>query len=374
MKLLFATDGIYPHSVGGMQRHSRLLLEALAATGEVEITVLHPHPGHIIFPGHPNITEVPLPPLPGKKHYFRELKDYSRRVLQEALQRPDHLIYSQGLSVWVGADQLKHRLIINPHGLEPFQAIGLKDRLKTWPYRRVFRHLFRKATRVISLGGRLTPILQQAGRPENVIVIPNATQPLTLPPDQLVKTPGSPLKFLFVGRFAYNKGINILLEATHQLLPPQTLPLTACPFTLTLAGKGPLFDQMQARYAHPAIHFHGFMEDAQLDQAYLENHVFVFPTLFEGMPTAILEAMARAMPIIVTDTGATLELVDETNGIIIPKNDPQALAKAMQTMLQMPPNHFQSLSRSSLQKFHARFTWQAVAQSHLDLFKSLNPK
>ncbi|MEL7401330.1 MAG: hypothetical protein AAFN68_12275, partial [Pseudomonadota bacterium] len=100
LKVLFCTDGIFPHAVGGMQRHSRLLVEALAHTGEVDLVVLHPHPGEAIFADFPQVEEIALPPLPGKKHYFFELRDYSKLVLAEALKRPDHLIYSQGLSVW----------------------------------------------------------------------------------------------------------------------------------------------------------------------------------------------------------------------------------------------------------------------------------
>ena len=44
MKVAIATDGVFPEAMGGMQRHSRLLAEHLARTGEVELTVLHPHP------------------------------------------------------------------------------------------------------------------------------------------------------------------------------------------------------------------------------------------------------------------------------------------------------------------------------------------
>ncbi|MGV2336128.1 MAG UNVERIFIED_CONTAM: glycosyltransferase family 4 protein [Planctomycetaceae bacterium] len=47
--------------------------------------------------------------------------------------------------------------------------------------------------------------------------------------------------------------------------------------------------------------------------------MFVFPTRFEGMPTVVLEAMAAAMPIIVSETGATGEFVSSDNGYLIKK-------------------------------------------------------
>lgn len=366
--ILFATDGIFPHAVGGMQRHSRLLVEALARSGQADLTVLHPHPDQRIFAEFPSVTEIALEPLPGKKHYFRELKDYSQQVLREARERPDHIIYSQGLSVWAGMQEVADRTIVNPHGLEPYQAIGSVAKLKTLPYRRVFDKLFKRCTRTISLGGHLTNIIQpRLRRDEQLAVLPNATNPLDLPDADLFKSPGTPMRFMFVGRFSDNKGITYLLQATQALneagLQDQ--------FEVDLCGKGPLFDDMRAQFPLPNVHFRGFVSDEDLAQAYLDNHVFVLPTLYEGMPTVILEAMARAMPIIVTDVGATRELVDEQNGFIIDKQDAGDLAEKMKGFLEMDPATYGSLSRHSLAKFKARFTWEAVAEAHLELFREV---
>jgi glycosyltransferase involved in cell wall biosynthesis len=365
--VLFCTDGIYPHSVGGMQRHSRLLIEALAKTGALDITVLHPHPGERLFADFPQVKEIALPPLPGKRHYLRELYAYSKLVLAQVEAHPKHLVYAQGLSVWAGINKVGHRTIINPHGLEPYQTLTYKEYLKTAPYRWVFGRLFRRAARVISLGGRLTKILQNAGRPENVVVLPNATNPVARPAAELIKHSAKPMRLLFVGRFAHNKGIGILLEAVRQLNAEGHAPA----FLLDLVGKGPLFDAMQAQYPLPNVHFHGFMDDAGLDRVYLDDHVFVFPTLFEGMPTVVLEAMARAMPVIVTDTGATLELVDATNGIIIQKGDVADLKLAILRLIQLPPTEFAQLSAAGHAKMLARFTWEAVAARHIDLFREM---
>ncbi len=367
IKVLFCTDGIFPHSIGGMQRHSRLLVEALSTFPELEITVLHPHAGVQVFAHCPTVKEVALPAPPSNKHYFLGLRDYSKAVLAEAMRRPDHLVYAQGLSVWMGAAQLQHRLIVNPHGLEPFQALGIKDQLKTWPYRWVFRRLFRTAARVVSLGGSLTGILQRNGRPSNVVVLPNATQLLQQPDAALIKSPAQPLRFLFVGRFAANKGIGILLAAAQRLNAAGFQDR----FVLDLAGKGPLFEEMKAKYPLPNANFMGFVLDADLDRCYADDQVFVLPTLFEGMPTVVLEAMARAMPILVTDTGATLELVDGSNGTIVAKNDVQALQTAMQAMLELPATEFQARSAASLTKVKQRFTWPIVAAAHLALFRDM---
>ena len=143
-------------------------------------------------------------------------------------------------------------------------------------------------------------------------------------------------------------------------------------FELDLSGKGPLFEQMKADFPLPNVTFRGFVSDEDLAQAYLDNHVFVLPTLFEGMPTVVLEAMARAMPVIVTDVGATLELVGPENGMIIQKKDVKDLARAMKQFIQMSPDDMAQLSQRSLEKFLARFTWTAVARAHINLFKGMS--
>lgn len=368
IKIAFCTDGIFPHAVGGMQRHSRLLVEALAATGKVDIVVLHPHPGVAVFGGMENVKEIALEPLSGKKHYFLELRDYSKRVREVLAEMPDRIVYSQGLSVWSGMKELAGRTIVNPHGLEPYQTLAWKDYLKTYPYRFVFNRLFRRCAHTVSLGGRLSDILKSRVRkPRQLVVLPNATNPLPNPASELVKSKGRPLRFLFVGRFAFNKGIDVLLEAAKQL----NAAGREADFVVDLCGKGPLYEEMKARYPLPNVLFRGFVTDEELAAAYLDDHVFVLPTLFEGMPTVILEAMARAMPVLVTDVGATLELVGEENGKIIRKKDVADLKNAMEECMDMGGEKFKALSTASLEKFLARFTWKAVAQAHLELFQKL---
>lgn len=355
--------------VGGMQRHSRLLIEALARIQDNELIVIHPHGTHRIFPTFPNVTEVGLEPLPGRQYYLIELYMYSREVLRVIEQHPDAVVYSQGLSVWAGLRGIGNRVIINPHGLEPFQAIGTKERLTTWPIKRAFLRVFPRAARVVSLGGHLTTILRGILRqhPERVTVLPNASNPAPVEEAKLIKTVTPPLRFLFVGRFVSNKGIPLLLEAASQLHAQGF----AGRFELHLIGKGPLFEQMKARYSLPGIHFLGFVADEDLQQHYLTRDIFILPTLFEGMPTVIIEAMACGMPIIVTDTGATTDLVDHTNGLIIEKGSVPAIMTAITQWISKDPETIRACSAASLRKFNARFSWEKVAIGHQRVFREV---
>ena len=58
-QVVFCTDGIFPHAVGGMQRHSTLLIEELAKSGRFSIVVIHPHNAPV-FNQSLGIKEIPL--------------------------------------------------------------------------------------------------------------------------------------------------------------------------------------------------------------------------------------------------------------------------------------------------------------------------
>ncbi len=366
IEVIFCTDGIFPHAIGGMQRHSRLLIEELARDESISLLVLHPHTGEKVFAAHPVIREMAVPAGKDSGRYLLNCYRYSRNVYRIIQQHPKAIVYSQGLSVWYNISKISNRVVVNPHGLESYQAISTKDRVITWPFRLIFRHLFRKAASVVSLGGRLTGILQeQLGRArDKITVMPNA---VNIGEETIRAFDGVPVRFLFVGRFAFNKGIGVLLEAAKQLNDEGYEKK----MYFNLVGKGPLYDEFIKKYQAPNIHFVGFADDEKLVDLYKANDVFVLPTLFEGMPTVVLEAMSYGMPVIVTDVGATLELVDGTNGYIIEKNDVASLKRALTAYLEKGPDDRQKMSANSYRKVKENFTWPVVAEKHKTLFRRI---
>jgi glycosyltransferase involved in cell wall biosynthesis len=364
VKLIFCTDGIFPHMVGGIQRHSLLLATELAKSGEVDITVIHPHAGVTVFEPSLGIHEVVVAAPKKTGRYLADCYLYSKEVLKFILQHPDAVVYGQGFAVWAGMSKIRNRLIINPHGLEPFQGLRLSDKLLGIPFRMILRHQFRNAARVVSLGGRLTGIIRSNGARDSFVVLPNACN---VPEPTVRKFDSSQVNFLFVGRFAYNKGIDVLALAAKELNEEGYDQR----FSLSLVGKGPLYDEYVQKYSMPNIEFVGFASDEKLNELYRVKDVFVLPTLFEGMPTVVLEAMACGMPVIVTDTGATTEMVDEANGFIIDKKDVNSLKSAMIQFMEMDPARRKSLSEASYNRVRENFTWKIISDRHISLFRQI---
>jgi len=361
--LIFCTDGIYPLAIGGMQRHSALLVEELARMKVIDITVIHPHSKNVFDPAL-EIKEVALD-FKTTGNYLKGCYQYSKLVYIEIKKTNPDIIYSQGFSVWYGIREIGSKLIVNPHGLEPFQTLTFVDSLKTFGMRMIERYQFRYAAKVISLGGKLTDILAAiVPSPKlKIAVIPNA---VTLIEKQIRSFDKDKLNLLFVGRFAFNKGINILMEGINELNTEGYKNR----LHFNIVGKGPLYDEYIKKYEFPNVTFLGFADDATLAKQYKENDLFVFPTLFEGMPTVVLEAMVTGMPIIVTDTGATRELVDSSNGFVVEINNVRTFKWGIQSFYQLNSEQRLALSNASYNKVKEKFTWQHVAQKHLDLFET----
>ena len=366
-QLLFVTDGIFPHAIGGMQRHSACLIEALAKQDLLDITVIHPHDKQV-FETSLGVKEVKIP-FDFNGFYIRKCYEYSKETYNVIKEHPEALVYGQGFSVLHGLPDIGSRVIINPHGLEPYQSLSFKEKLKTMPMRYMERYQFKHAAKVVSLGGKLTDILRKEMSNSNkkIVVLPNAVNPGIQPERNFAK---DKLELLFVGRFAFNKGINLLMEAVKQLNNEGYENR----LIFNLVGKGPLYEQYIKEYNFKNVNFIGFADDDKLTQLYKDNDLFVFPTRFEGMPTVVLEAMAAAMPIIVSDTGATAELVDSSNGFLIETDNVRALKWAIQRFYQLKPAERRELANTSYKKVTEKFTWPRVAQMHLELFDTFRAK
>lgn len=367
IQVVFCTDGIFPHSVGGMQRHSRLLIEELVKSKEMDIVVIHPHEGNVF--NDIRIKEISLEGIDDSKLYLKECFKYSKRVFAALEDFPNAIIYSQGMAVWYNCSKLTSRLIVNPHGLEPYQSIGFKSKILAIPFKVVFNRIFKNSKVVISLGGKLTEILKRKVLlSQNVVEISNAVLP------QMKRSFSKPdenkVNVLFLARFASNKGIDILFEAIERINNQGYSKY----FNFILGGKGPLYEHYLNRNALQNVKLLGFVKEEELSDLFRSNNLFVLPTLFEGMPTVVLEAMSHGLSIIVSDVGATKLMVDDSNGKLIQAGSINALVDALKWYSRLDFESRSKLSENSYVKVSENFTWEKIARDHVDLFRTLQNK
>ena len=133
---------------------------------------------------------------------------------------------------------------------------------------------------------------------------------------------------------------------------------------LLVAGDGPLREALD-RLAGPEVRVLGFRSD--VDRLLAASDVFVMPSEREGLSLAVLEAMGRGLPVVVSDGTGNPEAVGDA-GIVVPLGDVSALAAALRR-LACSPRLREQLGVAARERVHERFTldrWLAEMQGELD--------
>jgi len=356
VRLGLATDGIFPHAVGGMQRHTVFLANALVAAG-IDVEVIAPS-GH----EHGDYRfEVVTAEWPRGGPYPLTLQRWSQRVVEVMRGRDYDIVYGQGLTLWGSTPPNGAPTVFNPHGLELCTVPERVARLKAWPLRVGARRQARVASRTISLGGRLTNVIVNClGVPrDRVAIVPNGVEPSYFTPNEVER---NPRVVLFVGRLSANKGLDVLCEAALQL--PEDV-------RVLIAGEGPMRPELEQRYADPRIEFLGAVAESDLRALYRQAAVLALPTRSDGMPTVILEAFCCGTPAVATDVGAIAELIDDTTGVLLPRSDATLLATALRRIIDLPADERRAMARATRARVESRFSWSAVARQTQTLLEEV---
>jgi glycosyltransferase involved in cell wall biosynthesis len=173
------------------------------------------------------------------------------------------------------------------------------------------------------------------------------------------------LRIICVARLIERKGQHHLIEAVRRLLA------VGIPVTLDLVGTGDAHHALQAQAVAAglsgAVRFVGYVPREDIAAHYSAAHVFVLPSYNEGMSVATLEAMASGLPVVVTRTGGTAELVDEEeNGLVFSWADVDTLTAHLRR-LAADRELAQRMGRASRARA-AHFSWESAATRYLQVF------
>jgi glycosyltransferase involved in cell wall biosynthesis len=170
----------------------------------------------------------------------------------------------------------------------------------------------------------------------------------------------TPFRAIFVGQLSQRKGIRYLLNAYRSFRKPDT--------ELTVVGNVANTDAPLRPYADLFRHVPHQTRPA-LAQRYRDSDVFVFPTLLEGMPLVVLEAMACGLPVIVTPNGPGDIVRDGVDGYIVPARDEGAICDRLER-LYADPELRADMGRNASARAR-EFTWDAYAQRVLQVLAAL---
>jgi len=160
----------------------------------------------------------------------------------------------------------------------------------------------------------------------NTIVIPS---PLDLSDFKETNLPKKCREIISVANLTPTKGMPYLIQAMRYIKNG----------TLLIVGDGSEREKLEALALNlglnERVHFLGYISERSRFWGYLQQAtVFVLPSLSEGFPRALLEAMACGLPVVATNVGGIPELVtDGVNGFLVPPRNEKALAEAIERVL-----------------------------------------
>jgi glycosyltransferase involved in cell wall biosynthesis len=172
-----------------------------------------------------------------------------------------------------------------------------------------------------------------------------------IPPDE--GTLNSPVQILSVSRLSKEKGIHVALEAISNIYKET-------PVVYTIIGDGPELEGLKDLASQLGLNsanviFTGYLEQSQIREHYINSDIFVLPSLSEGIPKVILDAMAAAIPIISTRVGGIPDLLseDSSRGWLVQPNNAKELESALQDCINnSAARHMKVLNANSFIKDH----------------------
>jgi glycosyltransferase involved in cell wall biosynthesis len=199
--------------------------------------------------------------------------------------------------------------------------------------------------------------------PEKITVIHNGINTKVFFPSE--KKPGK--QILWIGRYTPGKGVEYLIEAFalfHREFPE---------YRLLLIGDGPKKEQITRMIRElglaSSVTLLDFVPNADIPAMYRQSAMFVLPSLEEGVPRTILEAMSSSVPVVCTDLPQLVDIVSGA-GILVPVKDSKALAKAI-SHIASHPDEARKLGEYAHRQVVSRYSWEDTVFKTLRLYKEV---
>jgi glycosyltransferase involved in cell wall biosynthesis len=230
-----------------------------------------------------------------------------------------------------------------------------------------------QASSVVAVSGGLRLRVLELGIPEDRAIVQHngvdgqrfhirdareARQRLGVPVDERVVS--------FVGNLVYEKGPDVLFEALSRLRASGVSDLR-----VLIAGEGPAKEELTSKASALGLSdrtkFLGRLTADEVAVCIAAADVLCLPSRREGCPNVVLEALASGRPVVASAVGGVPELLNERNGIMVPADDPDALAAAITTALQ------RGWDREDLRSSVPSLTWNDLGRAlHRELNRAVS--
>lgn len=211
------------------------------------------------------------------------------------------------------------------------------------------------------------PLARELAWAPHVTYIPNGVDPFLAcqGDDETLPVESAPV-VACVGRLSHEKGQDVLLDAfatTVREVPGAVV---------WLAGEGPtegrLREQSQRLGIEGQVRFLGFRE--HVAPILRKSMVVALPSRGEGLPIAVLEAMAMGVPVVASAVGGVRDLIDSDRvGVCVPPEDPPALAAALSSLL-TDPRRARGVGEAGRAHVRAHFSADRMAEATAEVYRA----
>ncbi|WP_308063940.1 colanic acid biosynthesis glycosyltransferase WcaL [Escherichia marmotae] len=257
-----------------------------------------------------------------------------------------------------------------------FHGIDISSREVLNHYTPEYQQLFRRGDLMLPISDLWAGRLQKMGCPREKIAVSRMGVDMTRFSPRPVKAPATPLEIISVARLTEKKGLHVAIEACRQLKEQGVA------FRYRILGIGPwerrlrtLIEQYQLE---DMVEMPGFKPSHEVKAMLDDADVFLLPSVtgadgdMEGIPVALMEAMAVGIPVVSTLHSGIPELVEaDKSGWLVPENDARALAQRLAAFSQLDTDELAPVIKRAREKVEHDFNQQVINRELASLLQAL---
>lgn len=257
-----------------------------------------------------------------------------------------------------------------------FHGIDISSRDVLNHYTPEYQQLFRRGDLMLPISDLWAGRLQKMGCPREKIAVSRMGVDMTRLSPRPVKAPATPLEIISVARLTEKKGLHVAIEACRQLKEQGVA------FRYRILGIGPwerrlrtLIEQYQLE---DVVEMPGFKPSHEVKAILDDADVFLLPSVtgadgdMEGIPVALMEAMAVGIPVVSTLHSGIPELVEaDKSGWLVPENDARALAQRLAAFSQLDTDELAPVIKRAREKVEHDFNQQVINRELASLLQAL---
>ena len=232
----------------------------------------------------------------------------------------------------------------------------------------IIRAIWDNASAVVACSDGLRELARETDSGVKMDVIPDGLDLGRFEPVQRDACPEK-VRVLTIGRLIPRKGFQFLIRAL-----PQIIENAAHNFEIEVVGDGPYQTELlrlsEDLGVASYIHFTGSVPYSELPQKYRDADVFILPSLAEGMPLVVLEAMGTGLPIVASRVQGIDELVvEDVNGALFDAGDVDGLAHSLVKLINAGEGRIE-MGKASVRRVEP-YDWKHIADAYLALYDDI---